>query len=101
MLFICLFMFTVAPSLSVVYLLVYVYCCSQSQYVFIHEALMESIMCGDNSIKAPNLKKRVKELKETMADTGLSGFETQFKVFFKKEFYTERIKFHIFYNLCT
>ena len=53
---------------------------SQSQYVFIHDALLESIMCGDNSIKAPELKKKVEELRQVVPETGVSGFETQFKV---------------------
>ena len=35
----------------------------QFQYVvFIHDALLEAIMCGDNSIKAPEMKAKVKEL---------------------------------------
>ena len=37
-------------------------------------------MCGDNSIKAPELKKKVKELREVIPETGVSIFETQFKV---------------------
>ena len=45
---------------------------SQSKYVFIHEALLESIMCGDNSIKAPELKKKVEELKQVVPETGVS-----------------------------
>ena len=52
----------------------------QPQYVFIHDALLESIMCGDNSIKAPELKEKVKELREVVPETGVSMFETQFNV---------------------
>ncbi len=31
----------------------------QSQYVFIHDAVLESIMCGDNSIPAPELRTKL------------------------------------------
>ncbi len=48
--------------------------------MFIHDALLESIMCGDNSIKAPELKKKVEELKEIVPETGVSMFESQFNV---------------------
>ena len=34
-------------------------CSLQSQYVFIHDAVLEAIMCGDNSIPAPELSARI------------------------------------------
>ena len=37
-------------------------------------------MCGDNSIKAPELKKKVEELRQVVPETGVSTFETQFNV---------------------
>ena len=54
--------------------------CFQPQYVFIHDALLESIMCGDNSIKAPELKAKVKELQGVVPESGKTMFETQFAV---------------------
>ncbi|XP_064386192.1 receptor-type tyrosine-protein phosphatase F-like [Halichondria panicea] len=50
-----------------------------SQYVFIHDAVLESIMCGDNSIPAPELKSKLQSLVEVNADTGKSTFELQFE----------------------
>ena len=37
-------------------------------------------MCGDNSIKAPEMKTKVKELKAVLAETGKTVLETQFAV---------------------
>lgn len=37
-------------------------------------------MCGDNSIKAPEMKTKVKELRAVVDETGKSVFETQFAV---------------------
>ena len=52
----------------------------QPQYVFIHDALLESIMCGDNSIKAPEMRAKVKEMQQVVPETGKTVFETQFNV---------------------
>lgn len=37
-------------------------------------------MCGDNSIKAPELRAKVKEMTEIVTETGLTIFESQFNV---------------------
>ncbi|XP_065916486.1 receptor-type tyrosine-protein phosphatase alpha-like [Dysidea avara] len=52
-----------------------------AQYVFIFDALMESIMCGDNSIAAPakSAKLRLEELAKVNPATKLSGYESQFR----------------------
>lgn len=56
----------------------------QSQYVFVFDALMESIMCGDNTIGAPTnvAKERLEELAKVNPATHKSGYESQFKVSF-------------------
>ena len=53
--------------------------------MFIFDALMESIMCGDNSINAPiNVaKERLEKLAKVNPTTKLSGYESQFKVIIK------------------
>ena len=50
--------------------------------MFVFDALMESIMCGDNSINAPTnvAKERLEKLAKVNPATKLSGYETQFKV---------------------
>ena len=56
--------------------------CTQAQYMFVFDALMESIMCGDNSINAPTnvAKERLEKLVKVNPATKLSGYEAQFKV---------------------
>ena len=52
----------------------------QEQYIFIHDAILESITCGNTQISAANLQIRVNKLKQRDGDTNLSGYEQQFKV---------------------
>ena len=37
-------------------------------------------MCGDNSIKAPELRAKVKEMMAVVEETGKTAFESQFEV---------------------
>lgn len=50
--------------------------------MFVFDALMESIMCGDNSINAPAnvAKERLEKLIKVNPATKLSGYDVQFKV---------------------
>ena len=50
------------------------------QYVFIHDAILEAIMCGDNSIRAPELKKRFQELMEVEPESNKPRIQLQFEV---------------------
>ena len=50
------------------------------QYVFIHDALLEAIMCGDNSIPAPELRKRFQDLMEVDPESNKSRLQLQFEV---------------------
>ena len=53
---------------------------TQDQYVFIHDAVLESLTCGDTQIPASRLSGAIKKLKEKNRETGRTGFETQFHV---------------------
>ena len=53
---------------------------TQDQYVFIHDAVLESLTCGDTQIPASGLSGAIKKLKEKNSETGRTGFETQFYV---------------------
>ena len=55
---------------------------TKAQYMFVFDALMESIMCGDNSIYAPTnvAKERLEKLVKVNPATKMSGYEAQFKV---------------------
>ena len=50
--------------------------------MFVFDALMESIMCGDNTIGAPTnvAKERLEELARVNPTTQRSGYESQFQV---------------------
>ena len=54
--------------------------CSQEQYMFIHDAMLESITCGNTQINVMNLQKIVNKLKQRDEVTNLTGFEQQLKV---------------------
>ena len=48
--------------------------------MFIHDAVLESLTCGDTQIIASGLSGAIKKLKEKDRETGRTGFETQFHV---------------------
>ena len=50
----------------------------QAQYMFIHDALKEFIMCGETEVLAPNLGILINKLGRTKL--GITGFEQQFQV---------------------
>ena len=51
----------------------------QDQYIFIHDAILESVTCGDTQIEAGNLRRRLTQLQKK-DDSGRTGFELQFSV---------------------
>ena len=51
----------------------------QEQYVFIHDAILEVIMCGDTQIDAGDFSQRLKKLKSTPKSRP-NEFENQFMV---------------------
>jgi len=52
----------------------------QEQYAFIHDAVLESLICGDTQIPASGLVGAIEKLKQRDSETGRTGFETQFHV---------------------
>ena len=51
----------------------------QDQYIFIHDAILESVTCGDTQIEAGNLRRRLTQL-QNKDESGRTGFELQFSV---------------------
>ena len=51
----------------------------QHQYIFIHDAILESVVCGDTQVEAGDLRKRLAQLK-TRDESGNSGMDLQFAV---------------------
>ena len=54
--------------------------------MFIHDAVLESLTCGDTQIPASGLSSAIKKLKEKDKETGMTGFETQFHVCYTEIF---------------
>ena len=48
--------------------------------MFIHDAVLESLTCGDTQIPASGLLGAIEKMKEKDRETGRTGFETQFHV---------------------
>ena len=52
----------------------------QYQYSFIHDAVLESFICGHTRIQPLDLRNAVKTLGQRDEQSGRTGFETQFHV---------------------
>jgi hypothetical protein len=54
----------------------------QNQYAFIHDAVLEALLCGDTRIPAFDLQRAVERLTQTEEEEngGKTGFEQQFEV---------------------
>ena len=58
----------------------YYYYEPQDQYIFINDAILEAITCGDTQITASDLRRNMSDLDRRDHQTHLTGFEKQFKV---------------------
>ncbi len=57
-----------------------VVCNVQDQYVFIHDAILESVTCGDTQIKAENLRRQIQKMSRVAPGKTTSEFQYQFKI---------------------
>lgn len=48
--------------------------------MFIHDAVLESLVCGNTQIPADDFRTTFEALKQTQPDTNESGFQAQFNV---------------------
>ncbi|CAI8037248.1 Receptor-type tyrosine-protein phosphatase delta, partial [Geodia barretti] len=53
---------------------------SLEQYIFIHDAILEVLTCGDTQIDACNLRRVTQKMTECDTQTNLNDFEKQFEV---------------------
>ena len=53
---------------------------SQEQYVFIHDAVLESLVCGNTQIPVHDLKRSIELLLRWDPNSGMSGFQSLFQV---------------------
>ena len=52
----------------------------QAQYIFVHESILESILCGMNEVDSTIVQKEIETLGEIDKDNGMTGFQEKFKV---------------------
>ena len=52
----------------------------QEQYVFIHDAILESVTCGDTEISSANLRLVLQKMSNVNPKDNATAFQTQFKV---------------------
>ena len=50
----------------------------QDQYIFLHDAILESVTCGDTEISSANLRLAIKKLRKPIDN--VTPLQTQFKV---------------------
>ena len=48
--------------------------------MFIHDTVLESVMCGNTQIPAEDFRTTFESLKQTIPDSKESGFQAQFNV---------------------
>ena len=53
----------------------------KDQFMFIHDAILESVTCGDTQITATDLRMTVDKMKRNDNKKQLHGFQYQFKVY--------------------
>jgi len=53
---------------------------TEEQYIFIHNAILESVQCGNTEITAQDLRIMINKLEQLSADTKMSGFEREWKI---------------------
>ena len=61
------------------YMYIFVTLSTQDQYVFIHDAILESMTCGDTQIEAGNLRRKLRKL-QTRDESGRTELDLQFAV---------------------
>ena len=67
------------PSILYIFPLCIHYVWVQEQYIFIHDAILEAVTCGDTQISASDLRRNIHKLCQRNPETRLTGFEGQFK----------------------
>ena len=55
-------------------------CNSQPQYIFIHDALDELILCGDTSFDVQNLRVKINRMSKIIPGININAFQEQFEV---------------------
>jgi len=61
---------------------IYLFCLYQTeeQYIFIHDALLEAVTCGETEVPVRNLPLHIQQLSQMDPGTTVTGMELEFKV---------------------
>ena len=52
----------------------------QAQYIFIYDALLEAVICGDTEVNVKDLSNRMKSLEQINPETNKTLLEEEFEV---------------------
>jgi len=53
---------------------------TEDQYIFIHDALLEAVICGNTEVAARNLHTHIQKLMQPEIGENITGMELEFKV---------------------
>ena len=53
--------------------------CAQQQYIFLHEVILEYVVCGQTEISCDNFTKELAKLKQVNPTSGKSKLQNQFE----------------------
>lgn len=53
---------------------------TEEQYIFIHDALLEAVTCGETEVAVRNLPMHIQQLSQMEVGTTVTGMELEFKV---------------------
>jgi netrin-G3 ligand len=59
---------------------VFYYGQTEDQYIFIHDALLEAVICGNTEVAARNLHTHIQKLMLPETGENITGMELEFKV---------------------
>ena len=69
----------------------YIYIYIQEQYIFVHDAVLERVTCGDTQIMASDLRNIINKLGRMDPKTRLTGFQSQFQVILHSSLYSTHL----------
>ena len=52
----------------------------QAQYIFIHDAMSELVLCGETDIAAAEMRISINQMKRNITGETITGFQKQFQV---------------------
>ncbi len=78
--FICMYAYSYCHFVSTEHAHYWLWLCVQDQYVFIHDAILESVTCGDTQISAGDLRRQIQKMSAVAPGKTTSGFQYQFQI---------------------